>query len=211
MDAKPMRLLPLSVIKVTAPRTRFMGHLQRLRILEFLDINGPQTVSAITEAVGGPQVIVSQSLAKLKADKAVTAKRDGRFIHYAIMPEYPGKLFQCLRRGYARQYGLPEPSDFDPKTKLSDDFLEMVADKIALIGHETRMQILDYIYVKGPASVSDLMEYVKASQVSVSCHLKKMRDEGLVKSVRNGRFIYYDIHVELPRTIIGCMHRNHKA
>ena len=67
-------------------------------ILEYLDVNGESSVSQITKNVGKEQVIVSQSLKKLREANLVKTKRHGIFIYYAINEEYPASIFVCLRK-----------------------------------------------------------------------------------------------------------------
>lgn len=62
----------------------YIAHPLRLRILEFIDVNGASSVSAITKAVGEEQVIVSQSLKKLRDANLVKTERRGLFIYYNI-------------------------------------------------------------------------------------------------------------------------------
>ena len=58
--------LPLDIMKRAAKGISYIAHPLRLRILEFLDVNGAACVSDITKAVGEEQVIVSQNLRKLR-------------------------------------------------------------------------------------------------------------------------------------------------
>ena len=62
----------------------YIAHPLRLQILEFLDVNGEASVSKITKAVKEEQMIVSQSLKKLRDAGLVIAQRNGIFIYYRI-------------------------------------------------------------------------------------------------------------------------------
>ena len=67
--------LPDEVMKKAVKGISYIAHPLRLRILEFIDVNGASSVSAITKAVGEEQAIVSQSLKKLRdANLVKTAK-----------------------------------------------------------------------------------------------------------------------------------------
>lgn len=59
--AKP---LPTEIMKKAVKGISYISHPLRLRILEYLDVNGQASVSAITKALGAEQAIVSQSLKK---------------------------------------------------------------------------------------------------------------------------------------------------
>ncbi len=63
---------------------RGFGDPTRLRILRLLDEVGPLSVSAIMARVGAPQATVSTHLACLRWCGFVTARREDRFVIYAL-------------------------------------------------------------------------------------------------------------------------------
>ena len=77
-------ILPDEIMKKAVKGISYLSHPLRLRILEFLDVNGAASVSEITRAVREEQVIVSQSLKKLRDAHLVKTTRRGIFIFYAI-------------------------------------------------------------------------------------------------------------------------------
>ena len=58
--------LPIDTMKKAVKGLSYISHPLRLRILEFLDVNGSSSVSAITKGINGEQIFVSQSLKKLR-------------------------------------------------------------------------------------------------------------------------------------------------
>ena len=90
--------LPPEIMKKAVKGISYIAHPLRLRILEFIDVNGPSSVSAITKAVKEEQMIVSQSLKKLRDANLVKTERRGIFIYYNIHEEYPASIFVCLRK-----------------------------------------------------------------------------------------------------------------
>ena len=56
--------LPAEIMKKAAKGISYIAHPLRLRILEYLDVNGASSVSAVTKALNEEQVIVSQSFEK---------------------------------------------------------------------------------------------------------------------------------------------------
>ncbi|MFR8207178.1 MAG: ArsR/SmtB family transcription factor [Alphaproteobacteria bacterium] len=90
--------LPDEVMKKAVKGISYIAHPLRLRILEFIDVNGASSVSAITKAVGEEQAIVSQSLKKLRDANLVKTERRGLFIYYNIREEYPASIFVCIRK-----------------------------------------------------------------------------------------------------------------
>ena len=64
--------LPPEIMKKAVKGITYIAHPLRLRILEYLDVNGPSSVSTITKAMNEEQVIVAQSLKKLRDAHLVT-------------------------------------------------------------------------------------------------------------------------------------------
>ena len=85
--------LPVEVMKKAVKGITYIAHPLRLRILEYLDVNGASSVSAISKGVREEQVMVSQSLKKLRDANLVKTERRGIFIYYNIQeatrPFYP--------------------------------------------------------------------------------------------------------------------------
>lgn len=73
----------LAQAKAAADLLKALSHETRLLILCLLS-EGEMSVSEIEEIVQLPQANVSQQLARLRQDKLVTARREGRVIHYQI-------------------------------------------------------------------------------------------------------------------------------
>ena len=69
---------------------------------------------------------------------------------------------------------------------------DSVSDFLKLIANPTRLLVLCTI-VTGKCCVSDLEKVVKISQSALSQHLAKMREEGLIKSTKEGQKVYYSI------------------
>ena len=71
--------------------------------------------------------------------------------------------------------------------------LEKAAIILKLLGDRTRltmMKILD----NHDCCVCEFVEIFKTSQPSISQHLRKLRDLGLVKEERRGQWIFYSIN-----------------
>jgi DNA-binding transcriptional ArsR family regulator len=74
----------VDILRLLADRTR-------LAVLAMLD-GTEMSVSAIAEALDRPAPAVSQHLAKLRAGRLVTARRDGTTIYYAQANEHVSAL-----------------------------------------------------------------------------------------------------------------------
>lgn len=72
-----------------------LSHESRLLILCVL-VEGEKSVSELEEIMNLPQAAVSQQLARLRFDRLVNARRDGRMIHYSIASEEVAQLVGLL-------------------------------------------------------------------------------------------------------------------
>jgi ArsR family transcriptional regulator, arsenate/arsenite/antimonite-responsive transcriptional repressor len=73
--------------------------------------------------------------------------------------------------------------------------LNQAAIVLKLLGDKTRltmMKILDF----HDCCVCEFVEIFKMSQPSISQHLRKLRDVGLVKEERRGQWIFYSMNKE---------------
>ncbi len=72
-----------------------LSHESRLLILCLL-AEGEKSVSELEEIMNMPQAAVSQQLARLRFDRLVKTRRDGRMIYYAIADEEVSSVIETL-------------------------------------------------------------------------------------------------------------------
>ncbi len=203
--------LPDEVMKKAVKGISYIAHPMRLRILEYVDVNGPSSVSAIAKGIGEEQMLVSQSLKKLRDAHLVKTQRRGLFIYYHIQEEYPASIFVCIRKlfGYMTDsfYFLAD----DCKAILPRDYTTMVANQIKLFANYDKMRILEFLTLQGESNVSDIIRAIGCSQLKVSQYLKRLRDDGFVVCRREGRFIIYSITQGVHKTAIQCIHKRYES
>ena len=203
--------LPIDVMKKAVKGITYISHPLRLRILEYLDVNGSSSVSSITKALGEEQVIISQSLKKMRDASLVKTSRKGIFIYYDICEEYPASIFVCLRK----LYGYMTDSFFflkeGVKELLPSDYTMMTANRIKLFANYDKMRILEYLTLKGAQNVSDIVRGIGSNQLKVSQYLKRLKDDGFVISRRAGRFVIYEITDGVHKTCIQCIHKRYDS
>ncbi|HAW33596.1 MAG TPA: hypothetical protein DCX19_03035 [Alphaproteobacteria bacterium] len=185
-----------------------IAHPVRLRVLEFLDVNGASSVSAIADGIGEDRLIVSQSLKKMRDADLVKTRRKGVFVYYMLNGDYPAGLFVCARKLYGYM-----TDDFSYlvdgcKKILPRDFTTMTANSIKLFAHIDKMRILECLTLFGESCVSDIVEKTGVEQIKVSQYLKRMRDSGFVTARKDGRFVYYSITDGIHKTIVKCVRRH---
>ncbi|MBJ8055481.1 winged helix-turn-helix transcriptional regulator [Bacillus cereus] len=73
--------------------------------------------------------------------------------------------------------------------------LTRTSQLLKLLGDKTRLTIVA-ILKKRECCVCELLEVFDMSQPSISQHLRKLKDLGLVKEERRGQWIYYSLNQE---------------
>jgi DNA-binding transcriptional ArsR family regulator len=77
-------------------------------------------------------------------------------------------------------------------TRLSEDMIEIVAQRFRVLGEPLRLRILRALE-EGEQSVSQLVETLDAGQSNVSRHLNALYEVGLLSRRREGINIYYGV------------------
>lgn len=201
--------LPPEIMKQAVKGISYIAHPLRLQILEFLDVNGEASVSEITKAVNDEQMIVSQSLKKLRDAGLVTTQRHGIFIYYRIQEEYPASIFVCLRKLYGYMTDSLRFLADDCKALLPPDYTTMAANRIKLFANYDKMRILEFLLLHGESNVSQIVQGTESEQLKVSQYLRRLKDDAFVTSRRDGRFIYYSITKGVHKTALQCIHKRY--
>ena len=203
--------LPIEVMKQAAKGISYIAHPLRLRILEFLDVHGEASVSQITAAVHDEQMIVSQSLKKLRDAGLVNTQRHGIFIYYRIQEEYPASIFVCLRKLYGYMTDSIRFLADGYKALLPSDYTTMAANRIKLFANFDKMRILEFLLLNGESNVTEIVQGVAIEQLKVSQYLRRLKDDAFVVSRREGRFIYYSITKGVHKTALQCIHKRFES
>ena len=201
--------LPAEIMKQAVKGISYIAHPLRLRILEFLDVNGKASVTEIAQAVAEEQMIVSQSLKKLRDAGLVNTQRHGIFIYYRIQEEYPASIFVCLRKLYGYMTDSIRFLADDYKAVLPSDYTIMAANRIKLFANYDKMRILEFLLLNGESNVTQIVQGIESEQLKVSQYLRRLKDDVFVSSRRDGRFIYYNITKGVHKTSLQCIHKSY--
>ena len=98
-----VKKLPEDFIVQVSDSIKLIGHAQRIRILEYLDLNGESAVGAIAEGIGGHQAAVSQHLNKMRVSQVIASRRDGKQMFYRISSTSVTTILACIRKQYQAQ------------------------------------------------------------------------------------------------------------
>src|SRR4051794_36123227 len=91
-----------------------------------------------------------------------------------------------------------------PRHPLSDDLLEFVAERLALLAHPIRLQILERLR-QGPLTVAALTNTLPTTQQNVSRHLAHLHRAGLVTRTREGRCVRYAVGSPMAQRVVDLM------
>lgn len=97
------------------------------------------------------------------------------------------------------------------KKMLNDTMFNKVGTFFKIIGDDTRLRIL-YALDNNEMCVCDIANLLNMTKSSISHQLKLLKDNGLVKSRRSGKEVYYlldDLHVKNVIEV-ATMHVIHK-
>jgi ArsR family transcriptional regulator len=85
---------------------------------------------------------------------------------------------------------------------LSDDEAEATAAVFRSLGDPHRVKIINLLATSGePVCICDLTEPLGLSQPTVSHHMKKLLDVGLVEREQSGKWAYFTLNAEALRTL----------
>ncbi|GAC1335797.1 MAG: metalloregulator ArsR/SmtB family transcription factor [Beijerinckiaceae bacterium] len=92
------------------------------------------------------------------------------------------------------------------KVEFSDNNAKEVADILRALANERRLMIVCKLVEWGEGNVTSLAEAVGLSQSSLSQHLAKMRDEGIVTFRRESQTIWYRIADPRIEQLFATLH-----
>ncbi|MDA0196327.1 MAG: metalloregulator ArsR/SmtB family transcription factor [Bacteroidetes bacterium] len=88
---------------------------------------------------------------------------------------------------------------------ISQEKLEKVAFILKTIGHPIRLGIIGLLQEHQKLSVNDICEKLGVEQSLISHHLNNMKLKGILRSEREGKYIFYFVNLEEVLTVISCM------
>jgi len=78
--------------------------------------------------------------------------------------------------------------------RLQDADVQQHADRLKALSNPVRLRMVDLIYDGGgEICVCEFTEHFDLSQPTISHHLKVLRDAGLIRSRRDGTFVYHRV------------------
>ena len=84
-------------IQQAAAMLKCIGHPIRLKIIELLDREGEQNVTAIYEALGIEQAVASQHLNLMRDKRILASRREGVNVYYRIDDTRVTRVIDCIQ------------------------------------------------------------------------------------------------------------------
>lgn len=91
------------------------------------------------------------------------------------------------------------------KRSLQPDKIDRIAQILKIISHPVRLSILEMLEQQKKMCVSDIIIETETEQSTLSHHLLKMKQVGILDSERNGKQIFYFIKLKDITKIFDCM------
>lgn len=88
---------------------------------------------------------------------------------------------------------------------LDPEKLDCMANRLKAIAHPTRITIINLLQESGKLSVGEIQKYLKIEQAATSNHLRILKDQQIVSSVRDGKNKYYSLRIEKLSAVINCV------
>lgn len=78
---------------------------------------------------------------------------------------------------------------------------------LAALAHPQRLRIFRLLVLEGPSGLaaSEIAEAVQASPTGASFHLKELDRAGLIRGMRDGRYVRYAVSVEGMRQLLDYL------
>jgi len=84
---------------------------------------------------------------------------------------------------------------------------QMIADLLKCIAHPVKLDILGLLHARDSLSVSEIQTLLgcDCEQSMLSHHLIKMKDKGILSSVKQGKNIYYSIEMTAVANLLPAL------
>ncbi len=93
------------------------------------------------------------------------------------------------------------------ETLLTSKSLAVSAKTLRALAHPLRLYLIDFIDEHGKINVNKIYLSLKLEQSLTSQHLRILRDEKLVLTQREGKFIFYSVNYSRVKKIVELVDR----
>ena len=97
------------------------------------------------------------------------------------------------------------------KASINAEKLHESSEILRALAHPLRMQILEFIDQNDKINVNHIYNTLKLEQSITSQHLRILRMAGIVKTIREGKFIHYSIDYSKVSNAVKAIDAFHKT
>ncbi|HPD64949.1 MAG TPA: metalloregulator ArsR/SmtB family transcription factor [Bacteroidia bacterium] len=90
---------------------------------------------------------------------------------------------------------------------LDSDKLDCMASKLKALGHPARIAIIELLEKNDKLPVGKIQAMLDLEQAATSNHLRILKDQNIVKSVRDGKSKLYSLRTPQIKDIIDCIEK----
>lgn len=89
-----------------------------------------------------------------------------------------------------------------PQKRMRPERVELLSDVLRALADPTRLEIVAILReATGPVCICDLTTAFGLSQPTLSHHMSKLREAGLVESEKRGIWVFYRLRDDLPAAV----------
>lgn len=91
--------------------------------------------------------------------------------------------------------------------KVDDVDVALFADRFAALGHEPRLKIVRLLLSAHPDGmvVGDIQAELGMAASTLSHHLEKLKNEGLVAARRDRQFLWYSANIDVLKDVLAFL------
>lgn len=105
-----------------------------------------------------------------------------------------------MKTGVRLGKDLIEPQELN-ESNIDYSALKSAEGILKAINHPVRQSILNMIDTNGSMNVTEVFIKMRVEQSVASQHLGILRDAGFVKTVKNGKYVYYEVDYDRIKTL----------
>jgi DNA-binding transcriptional ArsR family regulator len=91
------------------------------------------------------------------------------------------------------------------KVSINTEKLHASSELLRAVAHPLRMKILEFIDHNEEINVNKIYNTLKLEQSITSQHLRILRQAGLVKTHRDGKYIHYSVNYDTLSATVGAI------
>jgi len=81
---------------------------------------------------------------------------------------------------------------------------ELCSDCLVKLGVKSRVKIYNFLKLRGKRTVTEITEFLKLRQPTVSYHLDLMEKAGFLSKDQDGKYFYYYINTQCSKRHSKC-------